>query len=188
MKEKFLILLIMILSFMVLSVSNKKNNVTYIIKSDNIVIKDTLVSDTLNHRLNDISDTIKLTEEIFVKYLINMNIKHPEVAYAIAKQESGFGSNLFKTNNNLFGMRHPALRPTKSLGRKFGYAYFEHWKHSIEDYKLYFEYVGGHKMNKQKYLWHLQNNYASITYVKHISKHFNDFYIIKNKIINDTIN
>jgi len=133
-------------------------------------------------------DTTKLTKELFVKYLIDINVKHPEVAYAIAKQESAFKSKLFVLNKNLFGMRHPAVRPTKSLGSKSGYAHFETWQHSVDDYKLYLEYVGGHNMDKKRYLRHLSNNYASNTYVIHISKHFDEFHEIKNKIINDTIN
>ena len=186
MKTRILSLLIIIPSFLVLSINNKKTNGAYIIKQK-MINKDTLVNDTIKSNTYHIPDSVKLTEELFVKYLINIDIKHPEIAYAIAKQESGFRSNLFKTNNNLFGMKHPGVRPTKSIGRKNGFAHFEHWKHSIEDYKLYFEYVGGHNMDKQKYLWHLKNNYATQSYVNQISKHFDNYYVIKNKIINDTI-
>lgn len=185
MKKRILTLLVVIPSFLVLSVNNNKTNQLNVVNYKT-TYKDTSITDSI--KIYHIPDSVKLTEELFVKYLMNINIKHPEIAYAIAKQESGFRSKLFKTNNNLFGMKHPGVRPTKSIGPKNGFAHFEHWKHSIEDYKLYFEYVGGHKMNKQKYLWHLKNNYATQSYVNQISKHFDDYYVIENKIINDTIN
>ena len=69
-------------------------------------------------------DSSKLDRELLVSYILKKNIQHPEVAYAIVRQESNMCSNLFKTNNNLFGMRHPRVRPNKSLGDKKGFAHF----------------------------------------------------------------
>jgi hypothetical protein len=137
------------------------------------VIKDTTVVVAV--------DSSKLDRELLVSYILEKNIHHPEIAYAIVRQESNMCSNLFKTNNNLFGMRHPRVRPTKSLGSKKGFAHFESWQHSVLDYKLYLEFVGGHEMSKNQYLSHLDRNYAHPGYSSHISKFFDEFHEIKKK-------
>jgi len=126
------------------------------------------------------ADGSLLTKELLVNYILEQKIPHPEVAYAIIRQESNLSSNLFKTNNNLFGMKHPGVRPTKSLGRKNGYAHFESWQHSVLDYKLYLEFVQGHKMTKEQYLHHLDRNYAHVGYSTYISKFFDEFDTLKN--------
>ena len=126
-------------------------------------------------------DSSKLDRELLVSYILKKNIQHPEVAYAIVRQESNMCSNLFKTNNNLFGMRHPRVRPNKSLGSKKGFAHFESWQHSVEDYKLYVEFVGGHKMTRAQYLSHIDRSYAHAGYSTHISKFFDEFHTIKKK-------
>jgi len=135
------------------------------------------VEDTLTESI----DSSLLTRELLVSYLIHKKIHHPEVAYAIIRQESNMCSNLFKTNNNLFGMRHPRVRPNKSLGDKKGFAHFESWQHSVEDYKLYVEFVGGHKMTRAQYLSHIDRSYAHAGYSTHISKFFDEFHTIKKK-------
>lgn len=169
---------------MSMSINNKTNINMTLNKKD--LYEDTLVDDTINEYKGLNIDTTKL-EELFIKYIVDIDIKHPEVAYGIAKQESAFRSRLFKSNNNLFGMRHPKVRPTKSLGNKLGFAHFENWQHSVDDYKLYIEFCNGHKMSKKQFLSYIKNNYANSNYVLHISKHFNEFYVLKDKIFGDTI-
>jgi len=124
-------------------------------------------------------DSSKLDRELLVSYILKKNIQHPEIAYAIVRQESNMCSGLFKSNKNLFGMRHPGVRPTKSLGSKKGFAHFESWQHSVLDYKLYLEFVQGHKMTKEQYLSHLDRNYAHPGYSTYISKFFDEFHTIK---------
>jgi len=51
-------------------------------------------------------------------------------------------SPLFMQNNNLFGMKHPQIRPTLSLGMKNGYADYTSTWSSIEDLFLWFKSVG----------------------------------------------
>ncbi len=120
-------------------------------------------------------DSSKLNKELLVSYILEQDIKHPEIAYSIAMGESGICSSLFKSNNNLFGMKHPGVRPTKSLGRKNGFAHFESWQHSVQDYKLYLEFVGGHMMTQQQYLSHLDRNYAHKGYSNYIKKFFEEY-------------
>ena len=120
-------------------------------------------------------DSSKLDKKLLVSYILKQNIKHPEIAYSIIMTESGMCSKLFKSNNNLFGMRQPGVRPTMSKGAKYGFASFEKWQHSIDDYKLYLEFVGGHKMTQEQYLAHLDKNYAHKGYSNYIKKFFEEF-------------
>jgi hypothetical protein len=65
----------------------------------------------------------------------------PEMARLLVAQsahETGnFTSQLFKEQNNLFGMRHPRIRKTYSIGEKNGHAVFASVQDSIKDYKIY---------------------------------------------------
>lgn len=121
-------------------------------------------------------DSTKLNKELLVNYLVAQKIPHPEVAYAIIRQESNMCSDIFKSNNNLFGMKQPGVRPTLSKGPKYGFASFEKWQHSVLDYKLYVEFIKGHKMTKEQYLRHLDRSYAHRGYTTYISKFFQEFY------------
>jgi hypothetical protein len=106
-------------------------------------------------------------------------IKFPEFVFAQAVLESGhFTSNLFKLNNNLFGMRIPTKRETVAVGRsKSGYAIYDHWTQSVNDYMLFQNYVinvRGYN-TKEKYIGYLNRLYSeSDGYVKKLNT------IIKN--------
>jgi uncharacterized FlgJ-related protein len=125
-------------------------------------------------------DSTVLTKDMLVEYILTQDIAHPEIAYAIIRQESNMCSELFKSNKNLFGMKQPGVRPTMSKGPKYGFASFEKWQHSVLDYKLYLEFVGGHKMTRDSYLSHLDRNYAHKGYSSYIIKFFAEFYSYAN--------
>jgi uncharacterized FlgJ-related protein len=125
-------------------------------------------------------DSTKITKDMLIEYILQSKIAHPEIAYSIIMTESGMCSKIFKSNNNLFGMRQPGVRPTMSKGPKYGFASFEKWQHSVLDYKLYLEFVGGHKMTRDSYLSHLDRNYAHKGYSSYISKFFDEFYSYVN--------
>lgn len=127
-------------------------------------------------------DSTNLTKELLVKFILSEEIAHPEIAYAIARQESNLCSDLFKKNKNLFGMRQPGVRPTLSVGRKFGFASFEKWQHSVLDYKLYLEFVGGDVMTREQYLAHLDRSYAHRGYSNYIRFHFEEFELIAKSV------
>lgn len=71
--------------------------------------------------------------------IIHSDIKYPDVVFAQAIVESAhFSSDVFKRENNLFGMKHPAIRQTLSEGKgETGYASYNDWTFSVEDYKLW---------------------------------------------------
>lgn len=149
-------------------------------KSDKkIVVRKPPIKDTTEVIVIDSS---KLNRELLVSYILDKNIAHPEIAYAIVRQESNMCSDLFKANNNLFGMKHPGVRPTKSLGRKNGFAHFEKWQHSVDDYKLYLEFCNGHNITKQSYLRHLDRNYAHHGYTNLLGKFYQEFNSIRDSL------
>ncbi len=125
-------------------------------------------------------DSTKINKDMLIEYILTQDIAHPEVAYSIIMTESGMCSKIFKSNNNLFGMKQPGVRPTMSKGPKYGFASFEKWQHSVLDYKLYLEFVGGHKLTRDQYLAHLDRNYAHRGYSTYISKFFDEFYSYAN--------
>ena len=93
-----------------------------------------------------------------------MGIKFPDVVFAQAVLETGhFTSKLFRDSNNLFGMKVPSKRETLSVGKiKGGYAVFENWEKSVNDYLLWQDYILRNKnINSQKeYLKLIDRIYA----------------------------
>jgi hypothetical protein len=101
-----------------------------IIKSDPKIVK-VVVHDTI------VSGPIKPTRENIYKYIVACGIKHPDIVYRQALLESGFCSNLYRKANNLFGMRVARSRPTTAKGEYSGFARYDNWMESVQDYALY---------------------------------------------------
>jgi flagellum-specific peptidoglycan hydrolase FlgJ len=100
--------------------------------------------------------------------ILEMDIKHPKVVLAQAIIESArFTSPLAKTCNNLFGMRMPKKRKTlgkKDCSYKRNYAMFASWQQSVEDYKLYQDYIlrkNTKSMTDDEYLVFISRTYAA---------------------------
>lgn len=106
----------------------------------------------------------KMTEEALYNEITCYNLQHPEVVFAQAVLETGyFKSKLLRTNNNLFGMRHPKVRPTTSIGAQSGHAKYNSWQDSVEDYALWQQFCFKKKVNRMDYLSFLSRNYAEDT-------------------------
>lgn len=75
--------------------------------------------------------------------------------------ESGLGrSDLFKSNNNLFGMREAKSRMTTSSGSKNGFAYYKKWQDAVLDI-AFFQCAYLNDINtEEKYYLYLSANYA----------------------------
>ena len=95
-----------------------------------------------------ISDVVSFAYEIY-NVLVGESIDSvmAEIIVAQAVLESGnFGSNLAKKHNNFFGMMHPHIRPTTSLGPwakaegRRGYASYCSVKESTLDLILWLRY------------------------------------------------
>lgn len=54
-----------------------------------------------------------------------------------AHETANFSSSIFKSNNNLFGMKRPAIRPTTATGENKGHATYDSIEDSIQDISLY---------------------------------------------------
>lgn len=107
-----------------------------------------------------IQEKDKFTEENLKDYLFELNIKFPDLVFNQAKLETGnFTSKIFKENNNLFGMRKSTSRPTTSIEVENGYAYYNSWRESVQDYAFYqAKFLSD--LNREEYLNYLQKNYA----------------------------
>lgn len=106
----------------------------------------------------------------FKRMLIELNIKHWDVAYAQAVLETGnFKSKIFRENNNLFGMKLSTCRPTTNVGVENGHASFRSWRESVMDYALYYaKYLS--RLSRDEYIEYIGRNYAGVgDYIKRLN-------------------
>ena len=92
-----------------------------------------------------------------------MDIEHPDIVFAQAILETGhFKSNNCKEANNLFGMMMPNVRETVAIGKnERGFAVYETWMHSVQDYALYQSYMmRKKKMTRSQYLSFIDRKYS----------------------------
>jgi len=69
---------------------------------------------------------------------LGFNYKQAQYITAQAAHETGnFQSQIFKENNNLFGMKHAGQR--LSQGEKNGHAYYKTIEDSVKDYQIYYK-------------------------------------------------
>lgn len=112
--------------------------------------------------------TTDFTEEKLIEYVKELNIKFPHIVLAQARLESGnFKSNIFKENNNLFGMKEAKQRISTNKGTNLGHAKYESWKECVLDYALYqATYLSKFKTEEQYYSYLADNYAANGRYVK----------------------
>ena len=122
---------------------------------------------------NNISNPIVINQTIITQedttfslinlreYILQLNMKHPNVVLAQAIVESGhFNSKLFKENNNIFGMRLAKQRHCVAIGSKNGYAVYNNWKESVIDYAFYQKtYLS--KLSDKQYIAAIQKRHCS---------------------------
>lgn len=118
---------------------------------------------------------IYFTENALIKLLKDCNIKYPYIVLAQAKLESaGFTSEIFKNNNNMFGMRKAYQRITTAQSERMTYAYYKDWRESVFDYAMYQSEVMGSVSNENEYYAKLGKRYAEdpqyVSKLKHIVK------------------
>lgn len=137
----------------------------------NDVIKTEVVKDTVSKR-NHIYKVEEFSEEALKSYLLEVNVKYPDIVLAQAKLESGnFKSELFLKHNNMFGMRIAKQRPTLAKDKGTSYASYYHWKSSVLDYALYQSRYLKQYNTKDKYLERLGQTYAEdVNYISKLKK------------------
>jgi flagellum-specific peptidoglycan hydrolase FlgJ len=122
-------------------------------------------------------------EELY-EHIVDLGIKFPDIVFAQAMIESGeLTSNLFKTANNMFGMKHPSIRKTTAKGKtKGGFSKYEDWSFGVYDYFLWQEYMLRNRKNitRNQYLELLGRVYAKDPYyvnkVKRKVLEYKDFF------------
>tara|TARA_R110000822_G_scaffold15462_9_gene53436 strand:- start:1996 stop:2550 length:555 start_codon:yes stop_codon:yes gene_type:complete len=103
----------------------------------------------------------KFSEEAFDVYINSLNMKFPEIVKAQAILESSnFSSEIFKANNNMFGMKAASIRPTTNIGTNLGHANFNTWRDCVLDYAFYYASYLREVKTKEQYYEYLGNNYA----------------------------
>ena len=113
-----------------------------------------IVPNVLNVPEMSIADSVKM-------FIIQTNIAHPDIVYRQAVLESGnFTSDIFRENNNIFGMRMAVSRPHVQIGENKGYAVYENWKASLTDYALWQSW-SAKRLDRQAYIELLGRIYAS---------------------------
>lgn len=116
--------------------------------------------DTINVSISKVSDSL-----LYYK-IKERGILFPEIVFAQALLESAhFKSNIFVSNNNLFGMRLPRVRKTTAIGKRRGYAVYDNWMLSVNDYKLWQNSIPKKYLkNKTTYYLYLQKVYCECKY------------------------
>jgi len=94
-------------------------------------------------------------------YMKDINIKFPYIVYAQAVLESNdFTSNIFKENNNCFGMKVATVRQSTNKGSQYDHAVFDNWKDCIIDYALYQARYLSNIKTEEQYFTYLEQSYA----------------------------
>ena len=100
------------------------------------------------------------------KYLQLTQAPDPDIMISQFIVETGwFTSKSFLLGNNISGMKVPAKRITTSSGKIFGYAKYNHWTDSVDDFLLWLQYHGlseGYVDHLRKRCYSQNDNYYSL--------------------------
>lgn len=86
------------------------------------------------------------TNQQVYDYCDSIGIKHPDIVTKQCMYETGhLKSDIYRDNNNLFGMKLARKRTTTATGSNRGFAAYTDWRSSIDDYKIWQDsyYKGG---------------------------------------------
>lgn len=99
-------------------------------------------------------------EDSVFAYIVELNIKHPNVVLKQAKIESGnFKSKVYLENNNMFGFKRAFKRANTQVDTNRGYAVYTSWKECVIDYALYQTY-SAKNLSREEYIIFLGKHYA----------------------------
>jgi uncharacterized FlgJ-related protein len=136
-----------------------------------------------------VNASVSIEEKVWK--LINVyDIKYPDIVFAQAILESDrMRSKLFMHGNNIFGMTYPTRRRTVATSKftKKGYARYETWMSSVEDYSIYQKYVMRKKtFTRDQYLRYLDRVYCEKGgYSKKLRKILTNYkFIFKKDMVN----
>lgn len=99
-------------------------------------------------------------EDSVFTYIVELNIKHPNIVLKQAKIESGnFKSKVYLENNNMFGFKRAFKRANTQVGTNRGYAVYTSWRECVIDYALYQTY-SAKNLSREEYINFLGKHYA----------------------------
>jgi len=134
--------------------------------------------------LNVTDTSLNFSEHKLIELMKELNIQYPHIVLAQAKIESGnYTSNIFRENNNLFGMKEARVRVHTAKGTQYSHAYYDTWRESVYDYAFYqCRYLSKIK-SESEYLNYLGQSYAeSPNYVSSLKS------MIKREKLKDIFN
>jgi flagellum-specific peptidoglycan hydrolase FlgJ len=103
----------------------------------------------------------KFEESKFIKKIKELNFQFPHIVYAQSILETdSFRSNIFKENNNLFGMKQAVIRVNLAKGVQYNHAYYDNWTDSLLDYALYYSTYLSQLKTEDDYFNYLSQFYA----------------------------
>lgn len=127
----------------------KQNRIKFLTKEEKLII---------------IHEHTKFSEDDLIAKIKELNIKFPHIVLGQAKLETGFfTSNIFRENNNLFGMREAKQRITTALGTENNHAYYSSWLESLYDYSFYQCRYLSNIQTEEQYFNYLEQSYAEDT-------------------------
>lgn len=117
----------------------------------------------------------KFTQEKLVEELKRLKMKFPYIVMAQSILETGhWKSQVFKENNNLFGMKQSTKRSSTNKGEQHGHAYYDSWRESVLDFALWQCRYLSSINTREEYLRYLKANYAEDpNYVNKLEKLLN---------------
>jgi|TARA_B110000908_G_scaffold54835_1_gene66817 uncharacterized FlgJ-related protein len=115
----------------------------------------------INHNQNE------FTQEKLTKEIDRLNFRFPHIVLSQTILETGhYTSDIFKENNNLFGMREPRIRVNTVRGTHSGHGFYDNWMESLYDYGFYNSRYLGKLKTEEEYFKYLSKHYATdVTYV-----------------------
>ena len=109
--------------------------------------------------VENLSEKLSFFDSVYAE-ILRLNLEHPKIVYAQAVLETGyFTSELFESNNNMFGMRKSGSRVTTSNKIKEGYKWYPNWRESLLDY-AFLQSSFYRRKTKEEYFSKLSRSYA----------------------------
>jgi len=115
-----------------------------------------------NHELMVLrKQEIPFSEDLLRQEIQNLNLRFEDILVEQARLETGgFKSNIYLTNNNLFGMKRAYSRPKIQDGEANGHACYVDWKQSVLDMALFQSYSCKDIKTEDEYFYFLDKVYA----------------------------
>lgn len=134
----------------------------------------------------DEKESEMLSPRTFYEFMKEVGIKYPEIVWSQVAVETGFKSDIFFENNNLFGMKEAICRPNVQDGKSRGHATYRNWRMSVIDYALWQASNGAWKLKSETaYFNYLNQRYSEDPDYVHKVKEIRDDFENQLKIWDD---